>query len=76
MAPRLRPLLTPPNDGIQKENKLDLRVALKKGAGQVNKRHQRMASEHDDGRLRLNVASEACDNCIAALKACVVRGLP
>jgi hypothetical protein len=28
-------LLTPPNDGIQKENKLDLRVALKKGAGQV-----------------------------------------
>ena len=34
MAPRLRPLLTPPNDGTQKENKLDLRVALKKGAGQ------------------------------------------
>jgi hypothetical protein len=34
MAPRLRPLLTPPNDGTQMENKLDLRVALKKGAGQ------------------------------------------
>jgi hypothetical protein len=34
MAPRLRPLLTPPNDGTQKENRLDLRVALKKGAGQ------------------------------------------
>lgn len=34
MAPRLRPLLTPPNDGTQKKNKLDLRVALKKGAGQ------------------------------------------
>ena len=33
MAPRLRPLLTPPNDGTQKENKLDLRVALKTGAG-------------------------------------------
>jgi hypothetical protein len=33
MAPRLRPLLTPPNDGKQKENKLDLRVALKTGAG-------------------------------------------
>ena len=33
MAPRLRPLLTPPNDGTQRENKLDLRVALKKGAG-------------------------------------------
>ena len=32
MAPRLRPLLTPPNDGTEKENKLDLRVALKKGA--------------------------------------------
>ncbi|WP_217646756.1 hypothetical protein, partial [Roseivivax halotolerans] len=31
--PRLRPLLTPPNDGTQKENRLDLRVALKKGAG-------------------------------------------
>ena len=36
MAPRLRPLLTPPNDGTQKENKLDLRVALKTGAGQKN----------------------------------------
>ena len=34
MAPHLRPLLTPPNDGKQMENKLDLRVALKKGAGQ------------------------------------------
>ena len=33
MAPRPRPLLTPPNDGTQKKNKLDLRVALKKGAG-------------------------------------------
>jgi len=33
MAPRLRPLLTPPNDGTQKGNKLDLRLALKKGAG-------------------------------------------
>ena len=32
MAPRLRPLLTPPNDG--KKNRLYLRVALKKGAGQ------------------------------------------
>lgn len=36
MAPRLRPLLTPPNDGTQKENRLDLRVALKTGAGQVD----------------------------------------
>lgn len=35
MAPRLRPLLTPPNDGNQKENRLDLRVALKRGAGQL-----------------------------------------
>ena len=34
MAPRLRPLLTQPNDGTQKENRLDLRVALKTGAGQ------------------------------------------
>ena len=33
MAPRLRPLLTLPNDGTQEENRLDLRVALKKGAG-------------------------------------------
>ncbi len=33
MAPRLRPLLTLPNDGRPKENRLDLRVALKKGAG-------------------------------------------
>ena len=33
-APRLRPLLTPPNDGTQTEDKLDVRVALKKGAGQ------------------------------------------
>jgi len=31
MAPRLRPLLTPPDDGKQKEKRLDLRVALKKG---------------------------------------------
>ena len=31
----LRPLLTPPNDGTQKENRLDLRVALKTGAGQM-----------------------------------------
>ena len=31
MAPRLRPLLTQPNDATQKENRLDLRVALKKG---------------------------------------------
>lgn len=37
MAPRLRPLLTPPNDGTQEENKLDLRVALKKGAGHQTK---------------------------------------
>jgi hypothetical protein len=29
--PRLRPLLPPPNAGTQKENKLDLRLALKKG---------------------------------------------
>jgi PAS domain S-box-containing protein len=36
MAPRLRPLLTPPNDGTQKENRLDLRVALKTGAGQLS----------------------------------------
>jgi len=35
-APRLRPLLTPPNDGTQTEDKLDLRVALKKGAGHAN----------------------------------------
>jgi transposase len=28
-------LLTPPNDGTQKKNKLDLRVALKKGAGHI-----------------------------------------
>ena len=35
MAPRLRPLLTPPNDGTQKKNKLNLRVALKTGAGQT-----------------------------------------
>jgi len=35
-APRLRPLLTPPNDGTQKENRLDLRVALKTGAGQIS----------------------------------------
>ena len=34
MAPRLRPLLTPPNDGTQKGSKLYLRLALKKGAGQ------------------------------------------
>jgi hypothetical protein len=27
-------LLTPPNDGTQMESKLDLRVALKIGAGQ------------------------------------------
>ena len=33
-APRLRPLLKPPNNGTQMENKLDLRMALKKGAGQ------------------------------------------
>ena len=32
---RSRPLLTPPNDGTQNENRLDLRVALKKGAGQM-----------------------------------------
>lgn len=32
-APRPRPLLTPPNDGTQMKSKLDLRVALKKGAG-------------------------------------------
>ena len=38
MAPRLRPLLTPPNDGTQKENKLDLRVAPKKGAGHAEDR--------------------------------------
>ena len=38
MAPRLRPLLTPPNDGTQKENKLDLRVALKTVAG--HERHR------------------------------------
>jgi DNA replication protein DnaC len=36
MAPRLRPLLTPPNDGTQMENRLDLRVALKTGAGQAD----------------------------------------
>ena len=37
MAPRLRPLLTPPNDGTQNQNRLDLRVALKTGAGQMIK---------------------------------------
>jgi transposase InsO family protein len=40
MAPRLRPLLTPPNDGTQKENRLDLRVALKMGAGHYNPRRR------------------------------------
>jgi transposase InsO family protein len=34
MAPRPRPLLTPPNDGKQMRNRLDLRVTLKNGAGQ------------------------------------------
>jgi hypothetical protein len=33
MAPRLRPLLTPPNDGKRKQNRLYLRAALKNGAG-------------------------------------------
>lgn len=37
MAPRLRPLLTPPNDGTQMENRLDLRVALKTGAGHAHR---------------------------------------
>ena len=37
-APRLRPLLTPPNDGTQIKSKLDLRMALKKGAGHHNKK--------------------------------------
>lgn len=36
MAPRLRPLLTPPNDGTQTESELDLRVALKTGVGHDN----------------------------------------
>ena len=35
MAPRLRPLLTPPNDGTQKGNRLFLRVAQRKGAGHL-----------------------------------------
>jgi hypothetical protein len=44
MAPRLRPLLTPPNDGTQMENRLDLRVALKTGAGHVHRTmHERLA---------------------------------
>jgi hypothetical protein len=30
IAPSLRPLLTPPNGGTQKDNRLDFRVALKK----------------------------------------------
>jgi hypothetical protein len=47
MAPRLRPLLTPPNDGTQKENRLDLRVALKTGAGQDNFR----VINHDKFRI-------------------------
>ncbi|WP_233252610.1 hypothetical protein, partial [Maritimibacter sp. 55A14] len=46
MAPRLRPLLMPPNDGTQKGNKLDLRVALKKGAG-----HSRRAIQNPELRL-------------------------
>ena len=37
MAPRLRPLLTPPNHGTQMESKLDLRMALKKGQATVGK---------------------------------------
>lgn len=35
MAPRPRSLLTQPNDGTQKGNRLYLRMALRKGAGQV-----------------------------------------
>ena len=35
MAPRPRPLFTPPNDDTQNQNRLYLRVALRKGAGQA-----------------------------------------
>jgi len=38
MVPRLRQLLTPPNDGTKRENRFDLRGALKKGAGQRKER--------------------------------------
>ncbi|MFC0210787.1 hypothetical protein, partial [Chelativorans intermedius] len=52
--PRLHPLLTPPNDGTQKENRLDLRVALKKGAGHCNKDckviWKQICSARGDGR--------------------------
>ncbi|MEO3480791.1 hypothetical protein AAFO90_24495 [Phaeobacter sp. CAU 1743] len=46
MAPRPRPLLTPPNDGTQMENKLDLRVALKKGAGQPTRLLEVLQARH------------------------------
>ncbi len=41
-GPRLRSLLTPPNDGKQKENKLYLRAALPKG--QVTRIRERISS--------------------------------
>ena len=56
MAPRLRPLLTPPNDGTQKENKLDLRVALKTGAGQRDEcLNEEIFDSLDDARRKLGL---------------------
>lgn len=57
MAPRLRPLLTLPNDGTQMENKLDLRVALKKGAGLISSKtaSSNLKPPPDQGRHQLLV---------------------
>jgi hypothetical protein len=62
MAPRLRPLLTPPNDGTQKENRLDLRVALKMGAGhaaEASHRHTRRR-EKIMGRFKSPRQAQRC----------------
>lgn len=60
MAPRLRPLLTPPNDGTQKENRLDLRVALKTGAGQSGYSTDGMASGTSQGEAAVQLGEGGC----------------
>ena len=81
MAPRLRPLLRPPNNGTKKENKLDLRVALRNGAGHPKTAADALANTVDLARAaerlgyhRYWLAEHHNMPCIASAATAVVIG--
>ncbi|NCO22971.1 MAG: PAS domain S-box protein, partial [Rhodobacterales bacterium] len=74
MAPRLRPLLTPPNDGTQMENRLDLRMALKITAGHGRATYQKHGCQMSISSTLTPEMVEAFDLCPTVILVFKING--